>query len=256
MMHKIFAVAKNTFIEGIRANTLYIIFAYGLMILFGLTALTPLALGEQGRILKDIGLAGIEVMGILLAIIIGTTLVYKEIERRTIYVLAAKPITRSQFLIGKYLGMEMLSAAIVLIMTVIFYIGLAVMRQTSIAVLLIPICLIFIKISIINSLALFFSSLASPILGAVFTFCLYLAGTLSRDILELAQRLKAPSVTLVMKIVYYLLPNLGNLDIKNRIIFDQQIIWPQIWWAISYSLAYILSIMLITIVAFEKKDFK
>jgi len=255
-MDKIFAIAKNTFIEGIRANTLYIIFAYGLMILFGLTALTPLALGEQGRILKDIGLAGIEVMGILLAIIIGTTLVYKEIERRTIYVLAAKPMTRAEFLAGKYLGMEMLSAAIVLIMTAIYYIGLIIMRQTSISIILIPIWLIFIKISIINSLALFFSSLASPVLGAVFTFCLYLAGSLSRDILELAQRLNLMSVAWMMKIIYYLLPNLGNLDAKNRIIFDQQVVWPQVWWGLSYSLAYILAVMTITLMTFEKKDFK
>lgn len=255
-MRKILAIAKNTFIEGVRANTLYIIFAYGLLILLGLTFLTPLALGEQGRILKDLGLAGIEVMGMMVAIVVGTTLVYKEVEKRTIYVLVSKPLSRSQFLAGKYLGMELLSAVMVGLMTVIFYAGLLMMKQDNLAVFMVPIFLIFIKISIINAIALFFSSLASPILGAVFTFSLYLAGTLSRDILELAQRLKIPSVSLAMKAVYYLLPNLGNLDAKNRIIYDQQIIWPQVWWGISYSLAYILAVMLITVMAFEKKDFK
>lgn len=255
-MGKIFAIAKNTFIEGIRANTLHVIIAYGLLILLGLTALTPLAMGEQGRIMKDLGLAGIEVMGILVAIVIGTTLVFKEVEKRTIYVLVSKPLSRSQFLAGKYLGMEMLSGAMVGLMTVIYFAGLMIMRQSSIAILLVPVLLIFIKISIINALALLFSSLSSPILGAVFTFCLYLAGTLSRDILELAQRLKIPSVNIAMKTFYYLLPNLGNLDIKNRIVFDQQIFWPQVWWGISYGLAYVLAAMLVTIVNFEKKDFK
>lgn len=255
-MRKIFAIAKNTFIEGIRANTLYIIIAYGLMIFLSLAFLSPLALGEQDRILKDLGLAGIEVMGMIVAIVVGTTLVYKEVEKRTIYVLVSKPLTRAQFLAGKYLGMEMLSVVIVGLMMVIFYTGLILMKQDRLGVFIVPIFLIFLKISIINAVALFFSSLASPILGAVFTFCLYLAGTLSRDILELAQRLKILSVSLVVKALYYLLPNLANLDAKNRVIYDQQIIWPQVWWGISYCLAYIISVMLITVMSFETKDFK
>lgn len=255
-MSKIMAIAQNTFIEGIRANTLYIIFAYGLLILLGMTALTPLALGEQARIVQDLGLAGIEVMGILLAIIVGTTLVYKEVEKRTIYVLVSKPLSRWQFLVGKYLGMEILAAIVVLLMSVLFFSGLVLMKQGVMGILAVPILLIFMKISIINALALLFSSLASPVLGAVFTFCLYLAGTLSRDILDLADRMKRPLLSLVMKVIYYFLPNLGNLDIKNRIIFDHQVVWPQVWWGVTYSLAYILSVMLVAVIAFEKKDFK
>jgi ABC-type transport system involved in multi-copper enzyme maturation permease subunit len=255
-MRKILAIAQNTFIEGIRAKTLYIIIAYGLLILLGMTALTPLALGEQARIVQDLGLAGIEVMGMLLAIIVGTTLVYKEVEKRTIYVMVSKPLSRWQFLAGKYLGMEILAATVVSLMTILFFFGLLLMKQGFMGILVFPILLIFLKISIINALALLFSSLASPVLGAVFTFCLYLAGTLSRDILELADRMKLPLINLTMKVIYYFLPNLGNLDMKNSIIFNHQVIWPQIWWGLAYSLTYIISVMLIAVLAFEKKDFK
>jgi hypothetical protein len=130
------------------------------------------------------------------------------------------------------------------------------MKQEAIGIFIVPILMIFIKISIINALALFFSSLASPILGAAFTFCLYLAGNLSRDILALADRLKEPFLRLMIKAIYYILPNLGNLDIKNQVIFDRQIIWAQVWWGVTYALAYILALMVITIIAFDKKDFK
>ena len=255
-MRNITAIAANTFREGLRAKTLYVLFAYGLLILFAASALTPLAMGEQGRILKDLGLAGIEIMGALLAIVIGTTLVHQEVEKRTIYVILSKPVERYQFIAGKYLGMEALLLVLVLAMTVIFALGIVLLDRAFPAVLLVPIALIFLKLSIINSLALLFSSLASPVLGAVFTVCLYLAGNLSRSILQLAEKLPAMALKMVMTVLYYLLPNLGNLDFKNEAVFGMAVVWPQVWWGVCYAAAYALAVLTLTAVLFEGRDAK
>ncbi|MBI5806360.1 ABC transporter permease [candidate division TA06 bacterium] len=255
-MNKIWAIAQNTFIEGLRSKTLYALLAYLFLILFSVTALVPLTLGEHSRILRDFGLAGIEFLSIMLAIVVGTTLVYKEVEKRTIHVIVSKPVERFYFLLGKYLGMELLLGLMIILMTAIFTAGILILDGKFPLSLLMPIGMTFLKVSVINSIALFFSSLSSPILGAVFTFCLYLAGTLNRDILNLAQRLPAGLIKTTLKIFYYLLPNMGNLDLKNQAVFDQPVLWPQVWWSLSYSGAYIMAVLMITSLIFEKKDFK
>ncbi|MDI6740477.1 MAG: ABC transporter permease subunit, partial [Candidatus Edwardsbacteria bacterium] len=244
------------FLEGMRAKTLYVLFAYGLLILFAAGALTPLAMGEQGRILKDLGLAGIEAMGTMLAIVIGTTLVHKEVDKRTIYVILSKPVERYQFLAGKFLGMELLMAVLAAGMALIFVSGVLAMDRVFPIQLLLPIGLIFLKLSIINALALLFSSLASPALGAVFTACLYLAGSLSRSILQLADKLPSPAAKTLITVLYHLLPNLGNLDFKNQAVFGQSVPWPQVWWGIAYSVAYCLAVLSLTTVIFERRDAK
>lgn len=255
-MNKIWAIAQNTFIEGLRSKTLYALLAYLFLILFSVTALVPLTLGEHSRILRDFGLAGIEFLSIMLAIVVGTTLVYKEVEKRTIHVIVSKPVERFYFLLGKYLGMELLLGLMIILMALIFAAGVLILDGKFPPGLLMPAGMAFLKVSVINSIALFFSSLSSPILGAVFTFCLYLAGTLSRDILSLAQRLPAGLIKTTLKVFYYLLPNMGNLDLKNQVVFDQAVLWPQVWWSLSYSGAYILTMLMITSLIFEKKDFK
>ncbi len=255
-MNKIWAIAKNTFTEGLRSKTLYVLLAYLALILFSVTALVPLTLGEHNRILKDFGLAGIEFLSIMLAIVVGTTMVYKEMEKRTIYVILAKPVERFRFLLGKYLGMELLSGLMIILMAVIFSAGVLFLSAKFSAALLLPVAMIFLKVSVINAVALLFSSLTSPVLGAVFTFCIYLAGTLSRDILTMSQKLPPGIMKMTLKVFYYILPNLGNMDLKNQAVYDQAILMPQVWWAVFYALAYILTLIMITALAFEKKDCK
>jgi ABC-type transport system involved in multi-copper enzyme maturation permease subunit len=249
-------VALNTFREGLRAKTLYVLFAYGLLMLVAAGALTPLALGEQGRILKDLGLAGIEAMGTMLAIVIGTTLVHKEVDKRTIYVILSKPVERHQFLTGKFLGMELLMAVLTAVMTLIFATSVLAMDRTFPIALLLPVGLIFLKLSVVNALALLFSSVASPVLGAVFTACLYLAGNLSRSILQLSGKLPSAAAKTLVTLLYYALPNLGNLDAKNQAVFGLAVPWSQVWWGVAYAAAYCLAVMTITITVFERRDAK
>jgi ABC-type transport system involved in multi-copper enzyme maturation permease subunit len=249
-------VALNTFREGLRAKTLYVLFAYGMLMLAAAGALTPLALGEQGRILKDLGLAGIEAMGTMLAIIIGTTLVHKEVDKRTIYVILSKPIERYQFLAGKFLGLELLMAALTTAMSLIFAASILASERSFPGALLLAIGLIFFKLSIINALALLFSSLSSPALGAVFTTCLYIAGNLSRSILQLSEKLPSLAGRMLAAALYYILPNLGDLDVKNQAVFGLAVPWPQVWWGAAYTAAYCLAVLALTAAVFEQRDAK
>ncbi|HTY09009.1 MAG TPA: ABC transporter permease [Candidatus Edwardsbacteria bacterium] len=249
-------VALNTYREGLRARTPYVLVAYGLLILAAASALTPLALGEQSRILRDLGLAGIEGIAVVLSVVIGTTLVHKEVDKRTIYVILSKPVERYQFLLGKYLGMELLMATVTAAMAAIFAAGVLFQDRSFPAALLIPVGLIFLKVSIVNALALLFSTVSSPALGTVFTVSLYLAGCLSRSILELGQKLPTLAAKTLVVILYYVLPNLSDLDVKNQVVFGQPVPLPQVLWGVAYTAAYCIAVLALTTVVFERRDAK
>ena len=104
---KIRAVAWNTFREAIRDKILYNLVFFSLLIMGVSTYLGDIALGKSVKVIQDVGLASMSVFGLLIAIFVGIGLVYKEIQRRTIYTLLAKPISRGQFLVGKYFGLVM-----------------------------------------------------------------------------------------------------------------------------------------------------
>ena len=92
---KIAAIALNTFKEAIRDRILYLLFFFAAVAMAFSRVLAVLTVGDRVKIIKDVGLASISFFGVLMAILIGTGLVYKEIEKRTIFTLLSKPIRRS-----------------------------------------------------------------------------------------------------------------------------------------------------------------
>ena len=88
--------------------------------------LGQLTAGQEVKIIKDLGLAAISLFGHFIAIFIGIGLVSKEVERRSIYALLAKPMTRTQFLLGKFLGLVATLAVNVTVMTAALFAVLAV----------------------------------------------------------------------------------------------------------------------------------
>src|SRR5713101_8340318 len=106
-MNRILVIARNTFRETLRDKILYNLVFFALLMIGSAVLLGSLTMGEQGKIIKDIGLAGINLFGVLIAIFVGISLVSKEIEKRTIYSIIAKPIRRYEFLLGRYSGLVM-----------------------------------------------------------------------------------------------------------------------------------------------------
>src|SRR5213596_1510604 len=116
-MSRIIVIALNTFKENLRDKILYNLVFFGLLLIGSSILLSTLTMGEHAKIIQDIGLASINVFGVLIAIFVGIGLVSKEIDKRTIYSIIAKPISRSQFLLGKYCGLVLTLVVNVVIMT-------------------------------------------------------------------------------------------------------------------------------------------
>ena len=259
-MNEILTIAFNTHREAIRNKVFYIILVFTLLILASSIVLATLALGEQDRVVKHLGLSAINVFGLLLAAFVGVNLVYEELDKRTIYTIIASGVRRSQFLLGKFLGLLLTVVVNVVIMGAILSLLLIVMPGCHLTPsLLYAIFLFLFEMMVITAIAVLFSSFSTPVLSAVLTFICYIIGHLSEDLLEFSKRLYdegSVAMSYFLTGLYYILPNLEIYNIKNQVVY-QESVGPFLNWEYpAAAIVYSGILMLIAAISFAKRDFK
>lgn len=259
-MNEILTIAFNTHKEAIRNKVFYIILVFVLLLLASSILLATLALGEQDRIVKHLGLSAINVFGLLLAAFVGVNVVYEELEKRTIYTVIATGVKRYQFVLGKFLGLLITVTTNVVIMGIILSILLVVTPGCRLTPsLLYAIFLFLFEMMVIIAIAVFFSSFSTPVLSAVLTFICYIIGHLSEDLLEFAERLYdqgSVALSYFLTGLYYILPNLEIYNIKNQVVYQESIDPFLTWKYPLVAIVYSGIILLITTVSFSRRDFK
>jgi len=215
-MQAIIVVAGNTFRETLRDKILYNLVLFALMLIGASVLLGTLTIGEQARIVNDIGLAAINLVAVIIAVFVGIGLVTKEIERRTIYTILARPITRVQFIIGKYLGLAVVVAVNITIMFAMF-IGTVWFEGYPIhGVLFQAVELIFVESLVVMAIAMFFSTFSSATLSATMTLGFYVIGHVTGDLKAIAEKSHDPVAETIVTVLYYLCPNLEKLNMKAQ----------------------------------------
>lgn len=249
-------IAHNTFREATRDRVVAGVVAAGLGLLALTQVASPLALGEGGRLTVDLGLSGISILGLLVILLTGTSLVAKEVERRTIYNLLSRPITRPAYLVGKWAG---LSAAL---WTVALLLGLALwgllgtrgMGGHGPAVLQ-GIYLAGLELSVVTALAVMFSALSTPVLSALYTLGFYVVGQWSYDLRLLAEKLPK-ELGAVLAVIANLVPNLPLFNMRTLAAEGHPTSWLHLALASGYALVYVACVLCLATAAFESKDFK
>jgi len=185
---------------------------------------------------------------------VGVSLVFKEIEKRTIYTLLANPVRRWQFLCGKFVGLFAVLAMNVGLMSLAL-IAILLFRGEAPWSLLPAIFLILIELGVITAFALLFSSLTNPILAAVWTFAIYVTGHLSWSLKLLREKVPEGISESICDLVYWILPNLSRLDIKQEVVHSIPL--PDGFMALSvlYGVGYAAVVLLLACLVFERKDF-
>lgn len=196
-MRGILSLAWHTWIEAVRDRVLYLLLFFGLFVFLAAQVLAPLALGEGRRITIDIGLASLSFFGCLLTIFVGHQLIFREIERKTLYFVFARPVRRSAFVLGKYLGLLLTLACAVGAMGGLLALVLAARGYDFGFALFEAIGLVFLELSIVAALAVLLASFTSPILAGLFTLAAYVIGHGSGDLLALIQNSGPHGVGLV-----------------------------------------------------------
>lgn len=257
-LQRIRAITVNAFRESVRDRVLYNLILFVLILVGASVFVSELSIDEEAKFIADLGLSVMVVFGALIAIFIGVGLVFKEIDKRTIYNLLSKPVNRHEFIIGKYLGLCLTLLVNSLVMVVGTELALLYVNKafTPLSVSILPaIYLIFLKLMLIVAMALMFSSFSTPMLSALLSFAFYVIGHFSSD-LKLAAELTDSSITrAVLTALYYVLPNLSNFSFplaSRGVIVPMKLVLS----STVYAAIYISILISAAVLIFQKRNFK
>jgi ABC-type transport system involved in multi-copper enzyme maturation permease subunit len=253
-MNAIVAIALNTFREAIRDRILYLILAFALVLIALAHFVSLLTIGSEVKIVKDLGLSAISVFGLLTAVFVGVSLVFKEIERRTVYTLLAQPVRRWQFVCGKYAGLSLVLAATVLLTAAALFLAVA-MKGESTAGLGSAIVLAFVELELVAAFAVLFSSFTNPILAAVGTVATYVVGHLSWSFDLLEKRITGEGGKALCRVLHAVLPNLDRLNVKSAAVHGLALPPGYFVAAVAYGVLYAVAIVILACLIFERREF-
>lgn len=251
---RILAVAQNTFREAVRDKVLYVLLLFAAAAILGSKALGWISIGQDIKIVKDISLAAVSVFGTLITIFVGTNLVYKEIDKRTVYTIICRPIHRYEFILGKFFGLALLLAVVTAVMTLMSAGYIWSLGGAIDGTFLLTAVLIYWKLLLLTALAVLLSSLTSPILGALIVFSVYLIGHATNILVDLPLQVRETFVGHLLQYVYYVLPNLSNFDIRAEAANGVPVAYSYVLWAMAYGTIYTSMLLALASLAFEDKD--
>lgn len=262
-------VAVAVFKESVRDRVPYSLVLFSVVLMGASFLMSRLTAGQDFKVVKDLGLATMNAIGLLIAIFIGTGLVAKEVERKSIYAVLTKPLSRSSFLLGKYAGLVLTLAVNLAMMTAAFYVMLQYMEWTTddwiktgwrapanYPRLLLAVALIGVQLMLTTAVALFFSTFSSPLLTMLLTLAVWVAGHFSGDLRNFQTAVDSPAAAALARGLYYLLPNLDPLDVKNEVVHGLAVSWPSIGLAVASIGAYISVLLGASVLIFDRRDFK
>lgn len=259
MLGRIAAIAGNAFREAVRDRVLYNLVLFVLLLTGAAIFIGELSGGQERKIIVDLGLSAMLLFGVFIAIFVGVGLVYKEIERRTIYAIFSKPVGRGEFVLGKYLGLCLTLFVNVVLMgagvsLALLYVGRG---WEPLALSIWPaILLIYFELMILISVALLFSSFSSPALSALLTFFVFIIGHFSSDLKILATSLGSTAARLFFKAIYYVLPNLASYSFITPAAHGQMPTSANFFAAVLYAFFYVTVILAATTLIFRQRNFK
>jgi ABC-type transport system involved in multi-copper enzyme maturation permease subunit len=257
------------FRESVRDRVPYNLVVFAVLLISSSYLIGQLTAGQDVKIIKDLGLAATAVFGLFISIFIGIGLVSKEVERRSIYALLSKPVSRAQFIAGKYLGLVLTLAVNVTVMAIALYIVLAYMVWTTPPTiragwdapgvdpaLLKAILLIFVELMLVTAIAVFFSAFSTPILSAALTFGFFVAGHFNADLKNFDRVVNSRPAILLARGAYHVLPDLSAFDVKTQVVHGLPVTAGYLATTAAYGLAYIAGLLLVATLIFSKRDFK
>jgi Cu-processing system permease protein len=249
------AIAVNTFKETIRDRVLAVIVVFALLMIAAGLWLGSISLGEQGRMMKDFGLVAVTAFGLIVAVFVAAGLVHKEVEKRTVYVLFSKPVSRVAFISGKFVGLCATMAVVLAGMGLFLFALVWMVDGRPSGLVLLAVLMVYVQLLAIIAVTIFFSTLGSAILASVLGICVFVAGQLSQNVLALTRLGKNPLTEALSWVIYVIIPNLSAVDVKAGVVGEQTLAWGQIGLWTVYLLAYVVVVLALAALVFRRKEF-
>ena len=253
-MRTTLAIARNTFLETIRDRILNAIVLFAVVLIGASILLGQLSAGQDIKIIKDLGLAAINFFGVVIAIFVGTSLVHKELDKRTVFVVLTKPVPRPAFLLGKLLGLSTTLTVLTAAMGA-SYLGLLLLLKVPLhAGMFQAIGLAWLEFQLLTVVTILFSTFSTPVLCMLYAFAIYIIGHNMGTLAELGKKAN-PVLRGVIELLQVALPNLSLYDIKNQVVYGFAASAGQLGWTAAYTLAYGAAVFCVAAAVFARREF-
>lgn len=258
-MSRMAAIAVHTFKESVREKVLYSLVLFAFLIIGAGLVLGSVSVGANDIALANLGLSSISILGLLIAVFIGISLVWKEMDRRTLYNVLSKPVARAEFILGKFLGLVLTLLANTAVMTAGLYLVLWYEKGRLGATDVAPLeaaYFILLQLTLAVGVALLFSTISSPALSAIFTVSLYVIGNLLGDLQAFGEQSASAAVRGVSRALSLVLPDFGALNDIAPAAHGELVSGSQMLTHSIYVALYVAALLSATIVIFERKDLR
>lgn len=255
-LRRIWTLAVNTLREAIRNKLLYTLLFFALLLIGSASLLASLSYVERERILQDIALAAVRLFGVAIAIFVGVGLIHKEVDRRTVYTILSKPLSRAEFLLGKYLGLVLTLWLQMAIMVIAFgatslATGVALGPTHAAALLLTG-----VELALVVAIATLFSAFTTPLLASFFSAGLWALGHLSRELRDLGLHAELGAVKAATALLHRVLPDLASFNLSIEAAHGLPVAASDLWLPVLYGAAYATVVLVCAVTVFERRDFK
>jgi ABC-type transport system involved in multi-copper enzyme maturation permease subunit len=252
----IWTLAVNTVRESVRNRILYALLFFAVLLIGAGVIVGTLSYVESGRILQDIGLAAIRLFGVAIAIFVGIQLIHREVDRRTVYTILSKPLSRSDFLLGKFLGL-----------TLMIWMQTAIMIAAFVAVSLATgasltfshaafFTLVAVELALVVAVATLFSAFTTPMLAAFFTTAVWMVGQMTRDLRQIGAASDVVWIERATAALHRLLPDLASFNLSVEAAHGLPVVASDVVLPLVYGLAYATIVLLAAIAVFRRRDFR
>ena len=253
---RISTIAVNTVREAVRNKLLYALLIFAVLLILSGIFLSNLSYVESERIMQDIGMGAIRLLGVAIAIFVGVGLIHKEVDRRTVFTILSKPLSRAEFLLGKFAG---------LVLTIWLQMGIMIAVFAAVSLLMgVPVTaghaaaflLLGVELAVMVAIATFFSAFTTPFLASFFSGGLWVVGNLTRDLRDIGAQSPVESVQTLTRILHRVLPDLDAFNLTVEAAHGLPIMASDVWLAIVYGVGYSAVVLVAAVTLFERRDFR
>lgn len=255
-MNHVLAIARVTYREAVRNRVLYSLLFFVVVMILVSSVLDQMTMGQSGRVVLDLGLAWVQLFAALIAIFLGVALMSREIAKKTLYAVLAKPVGRIMFLVGKYLGLLATLAVLVAIMGVSLT-GVVAMFGVSVGLpLLHALAMIWVELALLAAAALVFSVFTGPFLSGMFSLGVFAIGHLTPGLKNLGEVSGDPFLISLTRVLYYVMPNLEAFNFKTEALYQVPVDWGATGLTVLYGAAYAGALLTLAGIIFTRRDFR
>ena len=255
-MSRIWALATNTFREAVRDRILYSILFFAVGVLVLSLAVEEITIGDQAKVVRSVAQGAIDMFGSIIAMFLGISLVYKEIERKTVYTILSKPIARWKFIVGKYTGLVLTLSVEIAVLLLLYVVLMTVQQRFPPPIVFVSMGTLMVELMLLTAWATLFSSFSTPTTAAAFTLAIFVIGHLADDIWLFGNQADSPAVRQAARALYWALPNFEVFSLRVEAVHEREIPWGRVGLAVAYGLAYTGAVLSLAVAVFNHRDLK